>query len=220
MKNYRSRFVLLVLALALLTGTFWATGAPVAADPPTVEADIPGGQGPWVVRAYYTDRAMLDALAAWTEPWEVNRAEGYAVVDVDRAGYQWLLDAGFRIEVDARLTEQLNRINEPLPGQIEGIPGYPCYRTVEETFATAQAIVADHPNLATWTDVGDSWEKTDRPLAGYDMMVLRADQLGHPRPQAQALCRRAPSTPASTPPPSWSPALPSTWWTTMAPTPT
>ena len=42
---------------------------------------------------------------------------------------------------------------------IETIPGYPCYRTVEETFAAAQAIATTHPDLATWVDVGDSWEK-------------------------------------------------------------
>jgi carboxypeptidase T len=173
MKHCRSRFALVALAFVLLTGTFWAGGAPAAAKPAPTEAGIPSGEGPWVVRAYYTDPAMIDALAAWTEPWEVNRTEGYVVVDVDRAGYQWLLDAGFRVEVDARLTEQLNRPNEPLAGQTEGIPGYPCYRTVEETYATAQAIAAAHPNLATWTDIGDSWEKFNNPTIGYDMMVLR-----------------------------------------------
>lgn len=57
---------------------------------------------------------------------------------------------------------------------LAGIAGYPCYRTVEETFSTAEAIVADHPQLATWIDIGDSWEKSapgGKP--GYDMMVLR-----------------------------------------------
>ena len=52
-----------------------------------------------------------------------------------------------------------------------GIPRYPCYRTVEETFAAAESIVANNPTLARWVDVGDSWLKTEgRP--GYDMMVL------------------------------------------------
>jgi carboxypeptidase T len=39
--------------------------------------------------------------------------------------------------------------------QTEAIPSYPCYRTVEETFATAESIVTNYPTLATWTDVGD-----------------------------------------------------------------
>jgi len=54
----------------------------------------------------------------------------------------------------------------------QGIPGYECYRTVEETYATAESIANNNPQLATWTDVGDSWEKTEG-LGGYDIMVLR-----------------------------------------------
>ena len=54
----------------------------------------------------------------------------------------------------------------------QGIPGYACYRTVEETYATAKSIATNNPELATWTDVGDSWEKT-QGLGGYDIMVLR-----------------------------------------------
>jgi carboxypeptidase T len=52
------------------------------------------------------------------------------------------------------------------------IPGYPCYETVEETFAQAQALATTTPNLAQWLDVGDSWEKTSG-LGGYDIKVLK-----------------------------------------------
>ena len=52
------------------------------------------------------------------------------------------------------------------------IPGYSCYRTVEETYASAEAIVDTYPHLATWTRVGESWEKANG-YGGYDMMVLR-----------------------------------------------
>jgi hypothetical protein len=113
-----------------------------------------------VVRAYYTDRQMVDDLAAWLEPWEVHHDEGYLVVGVTQAEYDLMLAAGFRLETDERRTSELNRPAEMLPGQASGIPGYPCYRTVEETFSTAAAIAASHPELATWLDVGDSWEKS------------------------------------------------------------
>jgi PKD repeat protein len=66
--------------------------------------------------------------------------------------------------------------------QAEAIPGYACYRTVEETFATAQAIATNHPTLATWTDVGDSWEKTVGQ-GGYDMMVLVLTNSAVPGPK-------------------------------------
>jgi len=54
----------------------------------------------------------------------------------------------------------------------ESIPGYPCYETVTETFAAAAAIASAHPTLATWLDVGDSWEKA-HGLGGHDMRVLK-----------------------------------------------
>jgi len=80
---------------------------------------------------------------------------------------------GFGLEVDARLTAELNRPHVPLAGQMSGIPGYPCYRTVQEAYAAAAALAAAHPQLATWIDVGDSWERTQDPTQGHDLMVLR-----------------------------------------------
>jgi len=44
---------------------------------PTPPADGLLGSGPWVVRAYYRDRSMVGALAAWKEPWEVQREHKY-----------------------------------------------------------------------------------------------------------------------------------------------
>jgi PKD repeat protein len=185
----KQRSILFVLfALVLTLTSFWSAGAPLAAEAPP--ADPPPGEGPWVVRAYFTDRAMVDELAAWREPWEVHYddpsapSSGYLVVDVDREGYERLLAIGFRLEVDERLTKQLTREPAILPGQTMGIPGYPCYRTVEETYATAQAIATAHPDLATWIDVGDSWEKvTPGGAPGYDMMVLRLTNANVPGPK-------------------------------------
>lgn len=53
------------------------------------------------------------------------------------------------------------------------IPGYPCYMTVEETYAVASSIATHHPTMATWIDIGDSWEKTSSGGdPGYDIMIL------------------------------------------------
>jgi carboxypeptidase T len=54
----------------------------------------------------------------------------------------------------------------------ESIPNYPCYETVEETFAAAQGFTTSHPKLATWTPVGQSWQKT-QGSGGYDIAVLK-----------------------------------------------
>ena len=51
------------------------------------------------------------------------------------------------------------------------IPGFSCYRTVEGTYDTAADIAAAFPNLATWSDIGDSWEKTVG-IGGYDIQAL------------------------------------------------
>ncbi len=137
-----------------------------------------------VVRAYFTNREMVNELTAWTEPWEVNRDENYLVVEATPAEIERMEAAGFHVEVDEKLTTQYNTPNVMLPNQINGIPGFPCYRTVEETFATAETIAADYPNLATWIDVGDSWEKvTPGGNAGYDMMVLRLTNSAIPGPK-------------------------------------
>ena len=133
---------------------------------------------------------MVADVASWLEPWEVRPDDpsvfsgGYFVAGVDAAGYDRLLAMGFRLEIDQELTARLNTPNVPLPGQTMAIPGYPCYRTVEETFATAAQMAVDHPTLATWIDVGDSWEKfMPGGLDGYDMGVLRLTNSNVPGPK-------------------------------------
>jgi carboxypeptidase T len=183
----------LVMILALLAGMIGAPqpaavmgAAPqqaVEADPPAAPAlptlmqydQPPPPDAPpsyWVVRAYFSDRAQVDQVVSWLAPWEVNHAEGFLVAEVTTEEIALLEMAGFTVEIDYEATSKLNLPHVPLPGQIDGIPGFPCYRTVEETYATAEQIVADHPELASWTVIGYSWEKLNM-MGGYDVMVLR-----------------------------------------------
>lgn len=151
------RMILATLVLVSMTGTI------AAAD-----------ECPTVVRAWFADRGQVDEVARWNEPWEVNYDEGYLVVGVDADGFARLMAAGLDLEIDERMTQKLCQPREYLKGQTEGIPSYPCYRTVEETFADAEALTVSYPGLAEWIDIGDSWEKTTPGgLPGYDMMVLK-----------------------------------------------
>jgi carboxypeptidase T len=126
----------------------------------------------WVVRAYYSDVQMVREIASWLEPWEVYADQSYIVVGVDEAEYSRLEALGFRLEIDTDLTRKANQPASFSPLQTSGIPGYACYRTVEETYATAEALAATYPSLATWSDIGDSWEKVSQS-SGYDLNVLR-----------------------------------------------
>ncbi|MGD2116084.1 MAG: M14 family zinc carboxypeptidase, partial [Acidobacteriota bacterium] len=151
------------------------------------------GDGPWVVRVRTVDREVIRDLAQWFDVWSVHPEKGFILVQVDRGDVDRLVSDGFAVEVDPRRTVRLQDVLgrarvEPGPrleerAQTSGIPGFPCYRTVEETFASAEALATAHPDLATWTDVGDSWEKTQSPTAGYDMKVLRLTQSAVPGPK-------------------------------------
>ncbi|MEZ4363232.1 MAG: M14 family zinc carboxypeptidase [Kofleriaceae bacterium] len=141
------------------------------------------GAGPWVVRATFRDRAELAALAAERAPWEVNQQRGYAVIEVaDPADAARLEQAGYTLEIDQARTKEL--LAPPrAPTTLAGIPGYPCYRTVEETFSTAQALATSHPTLASWNDIGDSWDKATGAAPGYDVRVLRLTNQAIPGPK-------------------------------------
>jgi hypothetical protein len=177
MRGVTILFVLLVILLAA-GGLVAARTANPQTSPQMgfnlISTPLPPGEGPWVVRAYYSDPLLPRQLASRLELWEVHPDQGYLVAEVDRETYEWMQSAGFRLEVDARLTREMQQPLIPLPGQVSGIPAYPCYRTVEETYTAAEQIAAAYLTLAAWEDMGDSWEKGDAGgLVGYDLQVLR-----------------------------------------------
>jgi len=130
----------------------------------------------FVVRAYFDDKAMVSEVLRWADPWEINRTEAYLVVDVNDRELGRLETAGFHVVVDGELTEMMCAPRRPLPKQKAGIIGLPCYRTVDETFADVEDLVARHPTLAEWIDIGDSWEVHsgwEPGFEGDDLMVLK-----------------------------------------------
>jgi len=167
MSASRLLLVLAVVAAILSTGLVPALGQAVSSVPPV----LPDGETA-VVRVYYPDDASRIDLFLAFEPQvlETDYRAGYHVMQVTQAEIDRLAALGLRVQLDTAYSAP--PIIDPLPEGIESIPGYACYRTVEETFASAQALVTSHPDLATWIDVGDSWEKS-AGLGGYDMMVLR-----------------------------------------------
>ncbi len=153
--------LILVLAVALLsTGLVPALGQSGLPASPTVL------DGQAVVRVYFPDRAMGDSLFVAFESFvqETDYQAGYHIMVVTQAELDRLAVLGLRVEADPTWVAP--------QGGIATIPGYSCYRTVEEGYAAAEALVAAHPTLASWLDVGNSWLKTQLS-GGYDIRVLK-----------------------------------------------
>ena len=143
-------FVCLITLLAL---------APAAAGQTDPGPDPVGldGDGPWVVRVRTVDRDVIRDLAQWFDVWSVHPEKGFVLVQVDRGDVDRLVSDGFGVEVDPKRTVRLQEgiraalaraEAELVPrAQTSGIPGFPCYRTVEETFASAAALATEHPGL-------------------------------------------------------------------------
>lgn len=175
----KKRIFLLALMMCGVLGTVLSlTAQPApAADSPVFEYERV------VVRAFFDDPQQFQAVSYLLPHWDVHYDKGYVIGDVNAEEYQILVNAGLRLEVDENLTADLNRLQIALPGQLEGIPGFACYRTVEETFQTAQDIAANYPQLATVVDIGDSWEKTQNVNDGYDLLVLKLTNSAIPGPK-------------------------------------
>lgn len=136
------------------------------------------------------DLAYKAAISFHSNLLEANYESGYMVFELNREEKAQLEKFGFKMKIATDFINKRNAMLERLhaPGQTatlmgkqaatipsfqqEAIPSYPCYETVEETFAAAQGFATTYPNLASWTAVGKSWQKTNN-LGGYDINILK-----------------------------------------------
>ena len=132
------------------------------------QGNLPSGEA--VVRVYFQGNEHLRKLAKFRLPWAIDRIGGFAVLPATEADRQFLAEMGYRSEIDVERTLLMHEVPRTEGGA--GIPGFPCYQTVEETFARAQQLTQMYPDLAEWVDVGDSWEKLQNPEQGYDLRIL------------------------------------------------
>ena len=177
----------LLLGLALLAAVAWTQE--VEFSDPNLRADSsadepPEPAEPGVIRVYFDDPLIARKIVISMEALESEYEKGYVVVLASEADLAVLRRAGLRVVADEtfpyparpsavprqtpRQTPQLT----PKQDSAGTIPDFSCYRTVEETYASAQAIADAFPELATWTAVGQSWKKT-ADTGGYDLMVLK-----------------------------------------------
>ena len=141
---------------------------------------------PVLARIRYSDLPQLDQLASTLDIWEVHHDSGYVIAYLTPAEYQELISRDFQLSIDQELTNLIDQQRQLLPGQSSGIPGFPCYRTVEETYIDLANLAAAHPELASWIDIGDSWEKSTFGAGnGYDIhtLVLSNSNVPGPKPR-------------------------------------
>lgn len=154
-----------------------------------------------MVRAWLGDETMKRVVASWGEHFSDLSEKGFLSLEADAERLAALRALGFYVDQDdlrtgwirdgreaaARAAEAVLRGEAPLAG----IPGYPCYRTVEESHAAMQALAAAHPTLASVVDAGDSWQKTQTPGAGYDLLVLKLTNTAIPGPKPKLFATSA-----------------------------
>ena len=182
----RVALLLHVFCISFLSGLFVLSPLVVVAWSPMPAPIQTGDIDSIIARVYFADRNDLNRLAGVLDIWEVHHKDGFLMASLRPGQYADLLQRGYRIEIDEEKTGYHRVPTQALPGQAQAIPGYPCYRTVEETYSSMQNLESAYPNLVTLLDIGDSWDKvTSSGSAGYDLylMILSNKSTAGPKPR-------------------------------------
>ena len=195
-------------SLMSLAGAAWAHGTGAGELHQLYEQEKSRGE---VFEAYFPDldTARRAAISFHGQLLESNYAGGYLVLELDETDQARLRQSGFTLKPalaflakrDALLSALQARAAQGRPsllgrraitgaemadgaGGVESIPSFPCYETVEESFTAAQALVTQKPKLASWIDIGDSWQKATG-AGGYDLRVLKLSnsKVAGPKPK-------------------------------------
>lgn len=153
-------------------GTGWLMAVVLLALPVIAHAQttpLPPQDGV-VARLSFTDPADLQWLAAHLDVWHVDHATREVTVWLTSAQLQRMQAQSRRVVVDRAATDALYAAQHRVAASQNrnGIPGHPCYRTVEETHAAMAQLAADYPTLVREVTLGHSWTWVDSGgSAGY-----------------------------------------------------
>lgn len=138
------------------------------------------GEEMYFVTARFEDRAQLQAIAARFQHLIVDERSRTARMEATLGEFDALRRDGIPVEIDRSATQRMRESEAALRGGAgtQAIPGYACYRTVEETHASMALLAADRPDLARVVEIGPSWEESRQPGTGYPMKVLRLTNAG------------------------------------------
>lgn len=130
----------------------------------------------WFVEARYADAHVLQLAGSHFQHMDIDSQRKTLRVDTDENGIQFLREIGMDVRIDMPATARL-RAFYAAGDSISSIPGYSCYRTVEETYASIDDMVLTHPGLVSVSEIGPTWERAQSATSGYMMRALRLTNL-------------------------------------------
>lgn len=166
MTIHRCCFALLVIAFAI-----FLNASPLQAQTPPVRL--------WQIS--FADQADLNRLAAELDVWEVDHAARRLLAPLTEEQAAALSESR-----SVLLAPDQSPLDPPIvpAAQTSGIPGFACYRTVDETYAAFDQLFLTYPKLVTQVDIGDSWDKVHAGgPPGDDLRVLVITNKEKPGPK-------------------------------------
>lgn len=136
---------------------------------------MPARAEEWAIDASWQTPADLARIAPHFQHLKVDRKHHTVRLIADDAQLAVLGELGVDYGIDMATTANMRTFYAEVFAESRGsgIPGYACYRTVEETYATMDQLAATHPTLAQVIDIGPTWQRTQNASQGYAMRVLR-----------------------------------------------
>jgi carboxypeptidase T len=137
----------------------------------------------WVVEAHYPDAAALARAAARFQHVIVDAKRNVLRVDTSESGIHALEDAGLTVSIDGAASSKLQAFYAKFEqakaagGGIDSIPGFACFRTVEETYQTMDSLASSHPGIVKIENIGPTWQKSQDSSQGYEMRALQITNL-------------------------------------------
>jgi hypothetical protein len=163
-----------------------------------VVGQIAAASTPEIIRVYDVPQPRIAEVVKLGDFWGPGREQDrtYLVMAVDDQARQSIEKLGFDVEIDQERTASAERFLSVdreqwrLTGQ-PGIPGYPCYRTVEETHGDLAALAVARPELASWQSIGQTWRSENGQPGGDDINVLVLASEASPHDRAPMLLMAA-----------------------------
>ncbi|WP_233243704.1 M14 family zinc carboxypeptidase [Bacterioplanes sanyensis] len=130
------------------------------------------GRHQYKVVAPSEDLAVKAKISFHAQLISEDREHGHILMSLTAEEVEKLKAFGFEVTLEPVASPSLlDSSSAPLIGP-NAVPGFSCYKTVEETYAAAEDFEQQYPDLVEWIDVGNSWQK-NAGNGGYDIKVLK-----------------------------------------------